>query len=51
MSVLEETVGFVGGGKMALAMAQGFVKAGKVDPGKVSITGHIYGQCLIFKAI
>jgi len=34
--MLNESIGFIGAGQMATALGQGFVKAGLVDPGKMS---------------
>ena len=41
---LEETIGFIGGGKMALAMGKGFVSSGIVDPSRVSWLTSIKNQ-------
>ncbi|XP_039248650.2 uncharacterized protein LOC120326425 isoform X1 [Styela clava] len=43
-----KTVGFVGGGNMAYAVAMGIVKAGLVDPGNVLVSNRSKGKLQMF---
>ena len=45
--MLPQKIGFVGSGKMALALAKGFMAEGLVSPSQVNLSTHLFASLLV----